>query len=48
MRLFEESILAGMTLKNRTISSATHEGMGDPDGYSLEAPVIACYIRQLS
>jgi 2,4-dienoyl-CoA reductase-like NADH-dependent reductase (Old Yellow Enzyme family) len=32
-RLFEPSTLAGMKLRNRSIRSATWEGLGDPDGF---------------
>jgi 2,4-dienoyl-CoA reductase-like NADH-dependent reductase (Old Yellow Enzyme family) len=35
-KVFEESVLAGMTFSNRIIRSATHEGMADECGRPLE------------
>ena len=36
MKIFEESTIAGIKLKNRTFRSATHEGLGDTEGYPKE------------
>lgn len=44
MHLFEETVIAGVSLKNRIFRSATHEGMGDPDGSPLEG-LKKLYIR---
>jgi len=45
MKVFEESRIAGLSLKNRIIRSATHEGMAGSDGIPLETPIKDLYLR---
>jgi len=35
-RLFEKTSIAGMDLKNGILWSATHEGLGDEQGYPMK------------
>jgi 2,4-dienoyl-CoA reductase-like NADH-dependent reductase (Old Yellow Enzyme family) len=39
-KVFDEAIIAGITLKNRVLRSATHEGMSDKTGKKLYFMII--------
>jgi len=43
-KVFEDSSIAGMKLKNRVIRSATHEGLGDKDGRPM-ADLTGLYVK---